>query len=102
MIYLTEYQKLWRPCPECGATATIMNCYGDEYAGIWECINPECGASDNCEHDHRDTVTVELPGTIAETEVYVCDDCDCTIDGSPAEDRHEANVDMQIDEMRGN
>lgn len=106
---LTNYQKLWRPCPECGATATILNTWGGQYAGIWECINPECGVSDSCEHEATHIETTEDWPTGPEDnpqeyEIYVCDDCECAIDldvANPAVDREDALADSQIDEARG-
>jgi len=86
--------------PQASHTATLYT-KGHEYAGIWEC--PVTGASDSHEHTntHVETVQVDYfptPDVDAsyDVEVYVCDDCECETDGSPAEDRAEAIAEMQV------
>lgn len=83
----TTNQKAWINCPLCGSP-TLLNLWPDKYAGIWECTNDKCGASDSCEHasTHSETVTDYRPsqeqidrGTDHDEtfEVEICDDCGC-------------------------
>lgn len=93
-------------CPECGASATILYCHPHKFAGIWECINPECGASDTHEHENIEIETTEDWPTSPndeprEYDIYVCADCGVQVDGDPAEDRADAIADSQIMEELG-
>lgn len=88
-------------CLECGSLA-ILYCHPNQYAGIWECQNPECGASDTHEHsDHYEVETVEdwPTGPLDNPQpyqVYVCggeQGCGVTIpldEADPAESCSEA------------
>lgn len=49
-----QHTKPWHKCPECGS-ATLLYCKPHEHAGIWECQNPACGASDSCDHEDTET-----------------------------------------------
>lgn len=74
---LSTYQKTWDACPECGSP-TILNLHGSKHAGIWECTNLECGASDVCEHEKTTTEDVLIDGGIELTEI--CDACGVVVD----------------------
>ena len=93
-------------CSECGGFAVLF-CYPSQYAGIWECDNPECGASDTHEHDDVQSVTVECDTMrngehdTYETEIYECQTCGIQVEGDPAEDRADAIADSQIMEALG-
>jgi len=92
------------PCPECGSK-TITWKRPSRWAGIWECLNEDCGTTDVCEHPtyHEEEVTVYRPtqeqidrGTDRDEVfwVYVCDTCGETIeDKDPVLDRLEAAYD---------
>ena len=60
-------------CPECHC-AVILWQYPHKDAGIWECQNPLCGASDACEHENQDSETLDDGSHIA-----VCTKCLCTV-----------------------
>lgn len=82
-MQLTTNQKTWLPCPDCEATATILNMRGHRFAGTWECI--KCNSSGECNHENLDIETVESQPSndydlSYESEEYVCKDCDCTVD----------------------
>lgn len=95
-------------CPECGDNNATLYLYPSKFAGIWECEKCEC--SDSCEHQstriEEATEDYYDPGNFyghgqRTSEVYVCNDCECTVDGDPAEDRAEALADMQLMEALG-
>lgn len=83
-------------CPECGSRA-LLNLFPNYFAGIWNCTNIDCAASDICDHEHKhiETAQVDFYPTpdidqSYEVEVYVCDDCLKTIpleELDPAVDR---------------
>lgn len=73
--------------PQGGHTATLY-LFGHKYAGIWEC--PENGVSDACAHEN----------THVEDNMYVCDLCDCVVDGDPQADAAEAKADIDSDNWR--
>lgn len=93
-------------CSECGGRARLF-LYPGKYAGIWECTNLYCGASDSCEHDDRriETTQVDYWPTpdidhSYEIEVYVCNNCNSTVPleiADPAQDEAEADADRQLD-----
>ena len=95
-------------CPLCGHPA-ILHKAPDEFAGMLECMNDECGSSEYHEHsDYRietDEVTFfPTPDIDAsyEVEYYVCGECGAQIDideASPAEDRAEAEADYAQDDQ---
>lgn len=96
-------------CTECGGLAALHQ-YPHKFAGIWECENAQCGASGSCEHEstHVESVTTDYMRNGEhdqyETEVYVCDACNCTIppdEADPAIDRTDALADMQIMQALG-
>lgn len=103
-----EYNTKQIDCPEHpqgGHTATLYQ-HGHKYAGIWEC--PVTGSSDSCEHPNGSEIeTVEVDDSHPDRndgysyEIYVCVDCQETMDGSPAEDRAEAIAEQQIMEALG-
>jgi|GEM_PF-4417619 len=81
-------------CPECGSLAEL-NQHPHKDAGIWECTNEECGATDTCPHEnlHIEKISTDYMrnGEIdqRDSEIYVCDDCNCAIPldvANPAED----------------
>lgn len=96
-------QKAWIACPLCGSP-TLLHVWPDKLAGIWECTNDQCGASDACEHvsTHTESFTVDTMtnGEHDQYEVlgYVCDDCGEQTEGDPAldaaEDRDDYNPDQ--------
>lgn len=45
-------------CTECGGLA-LLHTRG-EFAGIWECENPDCGATDAHDHTDEDTRSYEV------------------------------------------
>jgi hypothetical protein len=51
-------QKL--TCTLCGSEAVLYK-FPHQYAGLWECLNAECAASDTHEHDEiiEETVPAE-------------------------------------------
>lgn len=78
--------KPWHKCPECGAK-TILFVHPHEFAGVWECQNPKCGASDSCDHEktHTESVQVDYWPTpdidqSYDVDVAVCDDCELTLE----------------------
>lgn len=83
--------------------------HGEKWAGVWECLIT--GESDSCEHEDRRIESVEVTywptpdiDHSYDVDVYVCNDCECTIDrdvADPAEDRYDAMVDVEIDFARG-
>ena len=85
-----------------------LYCHPHKFAGIWEC---PYGYSDSHEHDNYEIEDTVIDGfdpttlyghTQTEEQIYVCGDCGEAIEGeSPAQDRYEAMVDMQIMEARG-
>jgi hypothetical protein len=73
-------------CTVCGHRAILYK-YPSDNAGIWECTNSECGASDACEHEDRriETTQVDFWPTSDidhsyERSVYVCNACEVTLD----------------------
>jgi hypothetical protein len=46
-------------CSECSGP-TELYCYPHQYAGLWECLDPECGTSDTHEHDDIIAEVVEV------------------------------------------
>lgn len=95
-------------CPEHGQHEATLYLHGGKFAGIWECDVE--GISDSCDHKSFsiDTATVDYydPSDAhghgqSEVEVYVCDDCECTVDGDPKADRQEAIEEQQLMEMLG-
>lgn len=97
--------KVQITCPEHqGRCIATLYQYPHKLAGIWECHNSDI--TGECEHEERHTETVESWPTSPldsghEEEIYVCDHCECTTEGDPAQDRYEDYVDMQIMEARG-
>jgi hypothetical protein len=101
-----EYTKQIK-CPhlkDSKHNATLF-CHPHKFAGIWEC---PYGYSDTHEHDNYEieesiSEGIGFEGHFQDTEdIYVCGDCGVYIEGeSPAQDRYEAMVDMQIMEARG-
>lgn len=97
-------------CTECGHRAR-MYMYPGKYAGIWECTNPECGASDSCDHEDRRIESTQVDywptpdiDRSYDVDVYVCNTCECTIDrdvADPAQDAADYMINAQIDYMRG-
>lgn len=96
-------------CPAHGKHQATLYMYGHEYAGIWEC--PKTGESDSCEHEStrvEETVTdYHDPGNYyghgqRTSNIYVCEDCECTVDGDPDADAAEDRADMAYDEWRDN
>ena len=80
-------------------TATLYM-HGHRYAGIWEC--DATGESDSCEHEDRHTESVESTPTspfdaIYDSEVYVCDLCECTVEGDPAYDKADMMAELSFD-----
>lgn len=78
-------------CSECGGLAVLYT-YPHQYAGIWECQNPDCGASDShtCQSFETDTVSQsywspDLEDTIdVEVPVQVCTECGVAEESSHA------------------
>lgn len=94
------------PCPEHaqgGHTATLYT-FGHKLSGVWEC--PVTGASDACEHEstHVEEAVQDHLGFQGhyqtEHSIYVCDDCEETVDGDPEADAAEAKADMDADNWR--
>lgn len=94
-----HYRVAGEPCPECGG-ATWLYQNGHQHAGTWECKNEDCGASDSCPHDELRTETFENDTldsrgehTTYETVGWVCEACECPVDGyepeEPDDDRYE-------------
>lgn len=78
-------------CPVCGSSAELA-IEPSMWAGIWECTNEFCGASDSCEHDnyHSEAIEVDSSAT-GEHHSYpaiinICDDCDKTLE--PTDDQY--------------
>lgn len=72
-------------CPDC-ASAAKLYIYGSIWAGIWECENPECGASDSCEHasyhaEDTETMYFDSYGFPASrsSEISICDECEVQV-----------------------
>lgn len=95
-------------CPEhpnAKHQATLYQ-HGHRYAGIWEC--PKSGASDSCEHEstHVEEAVEDHLGFQGhyqtEHAIYVCDACECTVDGDPVADAAEDAADRAYDEWRDN
>ena len=94
-------------CPAHGDHKATLFQHGHKYAGIWEC--PVTGESDSCEHEshHVEETAVDTFNPVSghgqyEVQVYVCDACECTVEGDPAADAAEDRADMAYDEMRDN
>lgn len=93
-------------CPECSGLA-LLNRYPSKNSGIWSC---SCGASGKCLHPayHEEAITIDYmrngQADQYETNVYVCDHCNCTVPfdiADPAIDHAEAEIDRQIMEALG-
>lgn len=94
-------------CPEhphSDHTATLY-LFGHKYAGIWECAVE--GVSDSCTHE---SLSVEIATDDhlgfnghfqTESSVYVCDACECTVDGDPAADAAEAVAEFHAELAMG-
>lgn len=70
-------------CEECGSHAVLYT--NGIWQGIWECQNPDCGASGNCAHKHTHQEEAEYPRYSVdvdpeETTVSVCDDCNLSLE----------------------
>lgn len=93
-------------CTECGHLAVLYT-YPHQYAGIWECQNEACGASDTHGHDDIQIVDVEQDTMrngehdTYTTQIYECQTCGIQTDGDPAEDRADAIADLQIMQALG-
>lgn len=97
-------------CPDCGQLAILYR-YPHQYAGIWECQNEACGASDTHDHTpHLEIETIEVDDSHPDrSDGYTYQAYVCTLDGvqipldeaSPAEDRAEAIADSQIMQALG-
>lgn len=79
-------------CPECGSAAKLY-VEPSMWAGIWECENEDCGASDSCEHADYTTESIEVDVMGADGErdgapaiINVCDDCGKTLE--PRDDQY--------------
>lgn len=85
--------------------ATVFQ-HGHRFAGVIEC--DKTGDSDSCEHEETyvDEAVEDHLGFNGhyqtEHSIYVCELCECTVDGDPAADRAEDAADMAYDEMRDN
>ena len=93
-------------CPFDGHTGhkAIAYQHGHRFAGVIECVLT--GESDSCEHpETRVEETEDWPTSPLDNpqtyQIYVCTVCECTAEGDPHEDAHEAMVDAQIDMARG-
>jgi hypothetical protein len=101
----TQYTKQI-PCREHpqGDHTAVLYTFGHQYAGIWEC--PITGASDSCEHNDthvEETVQDHLGAQghyQTEHSIYVCDDCECQVDGDPEADAAEERADAEADSQR--
>lgn len=94
-------------CPFADGHKAIVTLPGDDYPGIVTCTT--CDAEDGCEHPetHVDTVEQDIFEPVfghdtREVKVYVCDTCECTVDGDPVGDAAADRADMEYDEMRDN
>lgn len=93
-------------CPEHpqDSHTAVLYTNGHQYAGIWEC--PVTGASDACEHEstHVESATQDHLGVDGhyqtEHSIYVCDNCEVTVDGDPEADAAEAKADAEADDWR--
>lgn len=93
-------------CPEHpqDSHTAVLYTFGHQYAGMWEC--PVTGASDSCEHEstHVEEAVQDHLGFQGhyqtEHSIYVCDDCECQVDGDPEADAAEAKADMDADNWR--
>lgn len=90
-------------CPEHPQAShkAVLYTFGHQYAGIWECT--VTAASDTCTHEstHIESRQVDYFPTpdidsSYDVDVYVCDECQCDTDGSPAEDRADDIAEMQV------
>jgi len=86
-----------------GHKATVYE-HGHRYAGVIEC--DATGESDSCEHpDTRVEETEDWPTSPLDNPtpypIYVCNICECTAEGDPREDAHDAMVDSQIMQALG-
>lgn len=67
-------------CPECGGKTELF-IYPHANAGMWQCLNLDCGAMDACEHPDTIHEVVEVDTMrngehdTYETTVEVCLDC---------------------------
>jgi hypothetical protein len=100
-----RYQAIYTKkitCPEHGTVKHKATLYlhGHKYAGIWECDVDK--TSDSCEHESSHVETTETDplypdGPVYDTKVYVCDVCECDIEGSPEEDEADMFAEMSLD-----
>lgn len=82
----------------------IVHQHGHRYAGVIECVLT--GESDSCEHpETRVEETEDWPTSPIDNprsyQIYVCEICECAVEGDPQADAHDAMVDAQIDMARG-
>ena len=89
--------------PQASHTAVLYT-FGHQYAGMWEC--PVTGASDSCEHEstHVEEAVQDHLGFQGhyqtESSIYVCDNCECQVDGDPEADAAEDRADAEADNWR--
>lgn len=77
-------------CPEHGVHNATLYISGHKLAGIWECNVMDL--SDSCDHESFRTDIIEtdpknpVENSVYTYSVYICNDCECIMDGNPAED----------------
>lgn len=86
--------------------ATVYQ-HGHRYAGVIEC--DKTGESDSCEHEETrvedsavDTFNPVTGHDQYDVLIYVCELCECTVEGDPAADAADDRADMAYDEWRDN
>lgn len=94
-------------CPLADGHKAIVYKHGHRFSGIIECA--VCDFEDACEHEHGlhvESVTNDHMGFQGhyqtESNIYVCDICECQADGDPDLDAAEDAADRAYDEWRDN
>lgn len=69
-------------CPDCGSYAELHT--SGTFQGIWSCTNTDCGASDNCTHEHthnedREVIISDEYDTRPE-QARICNDCGSVVE----------------------
>jgi hypothetical protein len=88
-------------CPEHpGKHSATLYCFPHRYAGTWEC---PMGFEDAHEHENLEVEDTEVDtmrngehDTYA-AQIYVCADCGVTVEGDPAADRADDEMDREQD-----
>lgn len=63
-------------CLECGSP-TELYIAPSQFAGLWQCLNPDCAASDEHEHtwDYTSRTVEDFEGNESEESIRECEVC---------------------------